>query len=180
MRVTSWVLLLVCVSLGLSCEDPVHSAAVEALGPEPKGTGGKRGEDGEEDEEDEEGPTHRPGQPCLTCHGKAGPGEPELSLGGTVFADERGDAPKPGVRVRVTDHAGAQRVFTANSTGNFYVKKKEWDPIFPLKVQLELGEEVVPMNTRIGGSGSCGSCHRDARRGGPDSAHVPAVYWSRP
>lgn len=162
MRPTPTSLVLAAL-FAVSCQDPVHDQAVAALGPEKRGV--------------EEGPTHRPGQPCLTCHGGSGPGEPEWSIAGTVFADPRGDAPASRIAVRVSDATGAERLVQSNSAGNFYIAKKEWDPVFPLKVQLESEGRVIPMHTRVGGTGGCGSCHRDARRGGADGAHVSAVYW---
>ena len=51
--------------------DPVHARQVAALGGDPSGQ--------------RNGPTHRPGQPCLVCHGGLGPGGPDLSVGGTIY-----------------------------------------------------------------------------------------------
>ena len=52
--------------------DPVHDEQVAALGPEPAG--------------ESPGPLHRPGQPCLVCHGGLGPAHQSFSVAGTVFA----------------------------------------------------------------------------------------------
>src|SRR5450432_160855 len=48
--------VLVCALVG--CGDPVHDTAVSALGPEAPGV--------------PKGPLHRPGQPCVLCHGPQG------------------------------------------------------------------------------------------------------------
>src|SRR5690606_33596927 len=55
-----------------ACGDPVLDARIEALGGEVDGV--------------EPGEFHRPGQPCVLCHGKYGGEEPEMSVGGTIFA----------------------------------------------------------------------------------------------
>ncbi len=151
-------LLLFFVALGMGCIDPVHADAVDALGPEAAGV--------------RQGPTHRPGQPCLTCHGGDGPGEPDMSVGGTVYAVRGGSTALPGVTVRLTDAKGSQWSSVSNSVGNFYVFKEEWDPVFPLTVALRYGDESAEMRTPIGRDGGCATCHR----GTGDARRMPAVY----
>ncbi len=54
------VAVLATLAVGGACGgDPVHDEEVAALGPEPGGGA--------------PGPEHRPGQPCLVCHGGSGP-----------------------------------------------------------------------------------------------------------
>ena len=53
-------------SLVWACGDPVHDARVAALGDERPGVPA--------------GPNHRPGQPCLACHGGDGPSDVELAV----------------------------------------------------------------------------------------------------
>jgi hypothetical protein len=142
-----------------SCIDPTHDDAVDALGSEVAGV--------------REGPTHRAGQPCLTCHGGSGPGSPEMAVGGTVYAVRGNTAPLPEVNVEITDARGARRSVMSNVVGNFYIFKDDWAPLFPLKVALSNGAERVEMTTPIGRDGSCGACHR----GGGASGKMPAVFF---
>ena len=56
--------------------NPVHDNEVAALGPE--------------DPSVPPGPDHRPGQPCLVCHGGSGPASAQFAVGGTVYAAQIG------------------------------------------------------------------------------------------
>ena len=138
-----------------SCIDPVHNDAVDALGGEVNGI--------------HPGPTHRAGQPCLTCHGGDGPGSPEMSVGGTIYAVRGGSDAVSGVTISLTDAHGVQRSLTSNSAGNFYVFKTEWDPAFPLTVSVSDGTTHQEMTTTVGRDGACATCHR----GGGDARHSP-------
>lgn len=157
-RTFSRVALLFVILSQTSCIDPAHDAAVDALGGEAAGV--------------RRGPTHRPGQPCLTCHGGSGPGEPDMVVGGTIHAARGGSAPLEGVTITLTDATGAQRSSVSNAVGNFYVFASEWSPVFPLSVTLSYGDERAEMTTPIGRDGSCASCHR----GAGDRFHMPAVF----
>src|SRR5256885_5077120 len=85
MTTRRWLMLFAMV---VACNDPVHDARVDALGPEIDGV--------------PRGPLHRRGQPCLTCHGGSGPANTELSVAGTVFATpEVGAPPLAGVTVSI-------------------------------------------------------------------------------
>jgi hypothetical protein len=139
--------VVVAASLLVSCGDPVHDKGVDALGPE---TFGLR-----------PGPTHRPGQPCLVCHGGSGPGSPEFSVAGTVYKYTDTLESLQGADVVVTDANGASRTFTTNQTGNFYVGKKDWDPVFPLHVKVNYKSLSIEMQTHVGRDGACASCHFD-------------------
>ncbi len=159
--------LLVTVSLfvlalaSTSCVDPVRSDAVEALG------GEKNGE--------RPGPLHRAGQPCLTCHGGHGPGDPEFSVAGTIYATRTGTAALAGVQVTLQDATGSKRVLETNQVGNFYVGKRQWDPVFPLFVRLDFDGKKKVMQTRIGGEGACAFCHNGPRPGG-NATRMPPVF----
>src|SRR5215218_7977218 len=77
----------------LSCRyDPVPQSIIDGLGPE---TG-------------EPGPEHRPGQPCLACHGSYAGTSPQMVFGGTVFttSDKNEIIAASGVPVSVYDSAG--------------------------------------------------------------------------
>jgi hypothetical protein len=139
-----------------SCLDPVHSDAVDALGPEAAGV--------------PEGPTHRPGQPCLTCHGGNGPG-PDFAVAGTVYETRNGTTPLPNATVVLHDSAGTTRSTLTNSVGNFYLTAGQWTPAYPMFAELDVGDITKKMETRIGRNGGCAECHR-----GGGQAKMPPVY----
>lgn len=155
--------LFVLALLAVACVDPVHDDEVEALGPERRGV--------------RPGPNHRPGQPCLTCHGGKGPGEPDFSVAGTVYIARGVLEPVAGVTVHLEDATGQTRDPRTNEVGNFYIGTTDWSPVFPMKVTLRdpradaNGEKA--METLIRETGSCADCHRGAE-GTADK--VPAIY----
>lgn len=166
MRARSLLLLLfaiAAVSSIAACWDPVRSDAVEALGPERKGV--------------LPGPSHRPGQPCLTCHGGDGPGSPQFAAAGTIYSAEGIAEPIEGVNIVLVDSIGAKRSAVSNEVGNFYIATDEWMPVFPLRVELEdmRADEkgVKKMITSIGRSGDCATCHYGADH---EPSHMPPVY----
>ena len=143
-RVLVWLALI-------ACADPVNDAIVASLGPE--------------DPSVPKGELHRPGQPCLACHGN-------FSIGGTIYNEDR-VTPFSGATVTLIDAVGSQTVATTNSAGNFYVRKSEWTPTFPIGAYMAsdgtnvIGvtvtgtdpNNVAQMVTHIGRDGSCASCH---------------------
>ena len=140
-----------------SCIDPVHDAAVAELGGEATGV--------------RPGPTHRPGQACLTCHGGAGPG-PDFQIAGTVFETEGTITPATGVKVTLTDATGAVKELTTNTAGNFFVEESRYTPTYPLRVKLTRDTTTKEMQTRIGRRSGCGDCHR----AGGSQVSAPIVY----
>lgn len=149
--------LVFVLALASACYDPVHEDEVAALGGEAPGV--------------RPGPLHRPGQRCTTCHGPDGPGSPEWSVAGTIFAVDGQSQPEVGARVIVTDRLGAERTLVTNAAGNFYVDRKEWDPSFPIRVQVESQGITRGMDTSIGRDGGCGRCHR----GVGDRYYLPQI-----
>jgi hypothetical protein len=124
-------LALLFLSLGFAClcacANPVHDDAVSALGPEAPGV--------------PPGPTHRPGQPCLTCHGGQGPASLQFSMGGTAYQNQLlpladggapTSAPLVGATVLLTDSVNSTQSVTTNSAGNFYILESQWVPTFPV------------------------------------------------
>jgi hypothetical protein len=131
----------------LTCSlDPVHDDAVADLGPETPGV--------------EPGPLHRPGQPCLDCHGSSGV-KPAMSVAGTVFAAADGTAPLAGAAVMLSDTFGRTFQTTTNAAGNFYVEPSSWAPIYPMYVTVAFGGVRNAMSTQVGRDGSCAACHVD-------------------
>lgn len=162
LRARSLISTLASLALALtsvSCIDPFHDQAVADLGPEAKGV--------------EEGEEHRPGQPCLTCHGGLGPG-PDFVAAGTVYLTPTSTTGVEGAVVVLKDAAGTEKRVETNEVGNFYVKEGKWRPVFPLAVRIEYGKDKATMYTRIGRNAGCGSCHKRDATGGPD--HMPRVY----
>ncbi|MRG96781.1 hypothetical protein [Polyangium spumosum] len=128
---------------------------------------------GEEDPNVPVGEFHRPGQPCVLCHGEYLRENPIMSVGGTIYAyptKTREEKPLPveGVKVKLTDSFGEQFEVSTNCAGNFFIEKEAWNPAFPLRAEIEYpvpGElestKRVVMSTRISRDGSCAGCHTD-------------------
>jgi hypothetical protein len=147
-----------------ACVDPVNDDAVEALGPEKRGV--------------RPGPNHRPGQPCVTCHRNEGPAEPEFAIAGTVYLARGVLEPVSGVTVHLEDANHQTRDPQTNEVGNFFVGKTDWQPVYPITIELVdprtdgIGGKR-PMKTAVRAEGSCADCHSGAD-GAED--HMPAVY----
>ncbi|MDB4997856.1 MAG: hypothetical protein JWM74_5288 [Myxococcaceae bacterium] len=135
-----------------ACGDPVHDREVAALGDEKPGV--------------PTGPTHRPGQPCLVCHGGSGPG-PDFTLTGTIYLNQGEDTPAVGATVHITSGNGETHDLVSNSAGNFYVSSQEFIPTYPLVVTVEGDGVTQKMGTHVGRDGSCSGCHIDPQ--GPTS-----------
>jgi mono/diheme cytochrome c family protein len=138
--------------------DPVHARAIAALGDDPSG--------------ERTGPTHRAGQPCLVCHGSAGPNHPEFSVAGTVYRTQTTAEALRGAVVTLTDAPGAMRQLDTNRTGNFYVEARAWQPVYPMRVSVSFGGVTTDMKTRVGREGACATCHTDP----PGPASAGRVY----
>jgi hypothetical protein len=148
----------------LGCGNPSIDPKITALGGEVPGV--------------EPSEYHRPGQPCLLCHGPYYGKSPYFAIAGTVFAKQEAQmknlVPVDGAIVHVTDSFGETRDLTANCIGNFMINADDWQPAFPLQVSIdcpvpgEKGLKARSMNTRIGRDGSCAGCHF-----GPASATSP-------
>lgn len=91
---------------------------------------------GEEDPEVGETEFHRPGQPCVVCHGPYEGAEPEMAVAGTIFADSVTKLPVGGVTVILTDAIGVRKTAKTNCIGNFWITTEDWDPQFPLATEI--------------------------------------------
>jgi hypothetical protein len=157
--VVSSLVALAALAAGAGCANPIADAQIAALGPE--------------DPAVPQSDIHRPGQPCLLCHGPYKGAEPEMAVAGTIFAypfdlgAEDGDPiPAAGVEVEISDSLDTSPPTkpVTNCAGNFYVTKDEWSPAYPLRVAIrfqvaEGDNDRVPMDTRISRDGSCAGCH---------------------
>jgi hypothetical protein len=145
-----------------ACVDETHELQIQALGGETPGVS--------------PGPLHRPGQPCLVCHGEAGPSSHEFVMAGTVFAVQGQSDPAPGVQVVIEDVTGSFFGITTNEAGNFYITTDQWSPTLPALVTISKGQSFQQMNTHISRDGSCADCHTETP--GPTSAGP--VYLNTP
>jgi hypothetical protein len=137
------------VSVGSSCAlDPVHDANVKALGGEEDGIPA--------------GEFHRPGQPCLVCHGAQGPADQKFLIAGTVMYGPVKNQPVPFAEVRIRDATKAVQCFPTNCRGNFFVTPDRYSQglLFPLQVSIKKNDIQRVMNSYIGREGSCGFCHK--------------------
>ena len=114
---------------------------------------------------------HRPGQPCILCHGEYLREHPIMTVAGTIHAFPAADNPLPvkGVTVRLTDAFGEQKEAGTNCAGNFFITEDQWKPAFPLRAEIEYpvpgsvdSTKRVVMSTRISRDGSCAGCHKGA------------------
>jgi hypothetical protein len=154
-----------------------------------------RAELGPAEDGDEE---HRPGQPCLACHGEDyHPGEAVFAIAGTVYltADTPDGDGLEGATVAVLDAAGREFTARTNRAGNFMVEVREglgapeqrdrgrllipWAPTFPVSVAVGRDgvEEDRAMETLIWREGSCAGCHLTDRAG---TDHVEKVWFEEP
>jgi hypothetical protein len=151
-----------------ACGNPAVDARIEALG--------------EEDPDVPPGEHHRPGQPCVLCHGPYYGAEPLMSIGGTVYATPSDDTPVAGAVVTLFDSQGDTRSVSTNCIGNFFITKDQWDPLFPLHAELAFEapgsgvQKRVVMSSRISRDGSCAACHEGTpNQGSPGWVYVAAA-----
>jgi hypothetical protein len=133
------------IALAFACGDPAHDDAVDALGSDPTGQ--------------PNGPTHRAGEPCLTCHGGSGPASAQFSVGGTVYSVKGQGDPLVNGTVHLVDATDAGFEMPTNSVGNFFATTDEWKPVAPIHVSVTLGNAEADMISHIGRDGSCADCH---------------------
>ncbi len=132
-----------------ACADPVTDDRIAALPGEVPGI--------------RPGPTHRGGPPCTLCHSSQGGRHPTFTVAGTVYQKPTNKVPVEGAVIHVTDATGATYDLTSNCAGNFYVADTQWQPIFPLHVDLSDAAAGITtkMKTKIGRDSSCATCHAD-------------------
>ena len=131
----------------VGCGDPVADAAVSALGPEAADV--------------PPGPKHRPGQPCVVCHGPSGDAKPAFSLAGTLYREKGNPVVLGHADVTVTDAGGRKFVARSNCAGNFYVASDQFAPVAPFWVSVSYLAETIDMESPVYREGSCAACHRE-------------------
>ena len=130
--------------------DPVLSDAIKALGKEKGATN----------------ETHRAGQPCALCHQAGGVASTDFSVAGTVFASPDSLVGVEGARIDLVDANKtspplASPILT-NCVGNFFVKRSDWDPAFPIAARITKGGVSRTMQSQISRAASCADCHKAA------------------
>lgn len=147
MSAVGWVSAVALTVALAACVDESHELQVQALGGEAPGVS--------------PGPLHRPGQPCLVCHGSEGPSSHSFAIAGTVYATQGQTAPDPGVQVFLEDSTGSIVSINTNEAGNFYIPTGEWSPLYPIWVpQIQMGQSMPQsMQTHVARAGSCADCH---------------------
>ena len=162
-RIVHTLTAALCLGLTSCLATSPESAAEQALGGEILGL--------------RHGPLHRPGQPCLVCHGEQSTGfRNTFELAGTVFDLPNDKLGVGGVEVVLTDGNGNDFVVKTNRTGNFFVSldSSVSSPrsgrngelvipksfAFPLHVEIRNGSTVQKMQGLVWRNSSCADCHR--------------------
>lgn len=135
----------------------------------------------------EDGPTHRPGQRCLACHGEEyTPGDQVFVLAGTVYRRAEDSTGLLGAEVEVTDDRGDLFTVESNRAGNFMVSIGEVDedrrdegwlglaraPAFPLHVKVRYAGTEQSMRNVVHREGSCAACHDREGKGAASNGKV--------
>ncbi|MEZ4402558.1 MAG: hypothetical protein R3B06_21220 [Kofleriaceae bacterium] len=106
---------------------------------------------------------HRPGEDCLSCHRQGGDGTP-FTFGGTLYTDQGGTAPAPGITIHIKDGAGGDAVAVTATNGNFWGT----DPVAaPAVAFIATCPDVIPMQAALASAdGTCNrsGCHTEGFR----------------
>lgn len=133
-------------TLVASCSDPVLDDTIDAQG--------------NETENVPQGEFHRAGQRCVACHQEGGEASDSIfTLAGTVFAQPAKQIGVDNVEVRLTDSDGSKHTATTNCVGNFFVKPSDWQPKFPILVEIFKSNVRRRMTSPIGREPDCSGCH---------------------
>jgi hypothetical protein len=165
-----------CAATAGSCvNDPVQNTRLTAFGDDfPVGL--------------EETAYHRPGQPCVTCHGDRGSASPKFAAAGTIFwgscnitkteaadeklKNERCDlTPVRDAEIRIVSASGRTSCAVTNCWGNFTFPVTGSNSVdFPFLVSIAKkgldGQylQQAQMGGHVSREGSCSGCHDNPRR----------------
>jgi hypothetical protein len=158
------VLAIAAGAIAASCTpDPTHDSEVTALGGEAPGVS--------------PGPLHRPGQPCLVCHGGDGPAKQQFAVAGTVYQALGDMTPLQGGVVQVFDVNNVEHHASTNAVGNFYIESSSW-PGYPLHgINVSYLDTTADMTATVGRDGSCATCHFEGRGDAGRSATTPGHVY---
>lgn len=141
---SSRLVLLLTLAACASCQDPLRSEQIAALGPEAADT--------------PIGPLHRAGQPCLLCHSEGGLSTP-FTVAGTIYETPGARSPAAGVAIELRDSARRSYVAYSNCAGNFFVSPAEFQPVMPLWVAIRSSSHHAVMESPMNKDGDCATCH---------------------
>ena len=162
-RFATATLLMSCLILLACLATSPESAAEQALGGEARGV--------------RPGPLHRPGQPCLVCHGEDhSPGGLIYEIAGTVYDSATDSRGLGNAEVVLTDASGNELVMRSNGAGNFFISVDNNVSAprggfagqlvvprglkFPLRATVRRGDVEQKMQGLIWRKSSCADCHR--------------------
>lgn len=138
---------------------------------------------------------HRPGQPCLVCHGPDDTQGQQFAIAGTIYEHAADTVGMNHAWVTIVDATGAAYQVRSNEAGNIMIQVRPDlvdaptpyeggitlipnTPVFPLQVASvsdESGTVVNQMLSQIHREGSCAGCHT-----GDSSATSPGRVWLAP
>jgi hypothetical protein len=130
-----------------ACVDPVHDSTVNSLGGEVGGV--------------PQGEYHRAGQPCGACHGTQGPAKTTFTVAGTVFFGPTKAIGVDNAQVIMVDSLNSSYTAHTNCVGNFFVTSDQWNPAFPILVQVFKDGQGQQMASHVSRAVSCSDCHKD-------------------
>jgi hypothetical protein len=148
---------------GVSCNDPVLDDDVKAQGKETSGV--------------PQGEFHRAGQRCTVCHQDTGPASSSpFALAGTVFAQPARLVGVGGAEIRLTDSNGTKFTTKTNCVGNFSIKATDWQPEFPILVEVYKAGSSRTMQSAIGRQTDCAFCHTLGIPVADPFSQLPHIY----
>jgi hypothetical protein len=107
-----------------------------------------------------QGEFHRAGEKCTACHIEGGPASDNaFTVAGTIFASPTREVGVDGAEVRMTDSQGTKFIAKTNCVGNFFVTASDWNPSFPILVEIAKNNTTRAMDSVIGRERSCAGCH---------------------
>jgi hypothetical protein len=154
---------VVVAALGASCSDPVLDDTID--------------EQGNETANIPKGELHRAGQRCVVCHQDGGEaGDSPFTLAGTIFAQPNKQIGVDRAEIRLTDSDGTKHLVKTNCVGNFFVRPSEWQPKFPILVEVFKNGVRRRMTGPIGREADCSGCHVLSIPPADPFSQVPHVY----
>lgn len=154
---------LVAAVVSAACDDPVLDGTVEDQGNETSGI--------------PQGELHRAGQRCTACHQEGGEAsDSPFTLAGTVFAQPNRQIGVGAAEIRLTDADGTKFTAKTNCVGNFFIKSSEWQPRFPILVDIAKGPVRRSMRSPIGRATDCAECHTLSFPVPDPLTQVPHIY----
>jgi hypothetical protein len=108
-----------------------------------------------------QGQFHRPGKECVVCHQDGGEASDHpFTLAGTVFASTNRQVGVAAASILLTDSDGSKFIATTNCVGNFFVRPSDWQPKYPIIVDIQKGDVRRTMSGPIGRQTDCAFCHK--------------------